>query len=229
MAPRMWWPLRSRRRMCRPPPTMVMRSTHSRSMANTGLGQPLPQGSRMDRDSTLRTGHHTLNAIYFSATPESVSIEQGDLVDVAFNAQINEFRGERTVQMNVLDIRPSCCAESSPELHDYARLRSGLSPSAAALLLPDRVTLGDVWRYLAAAGPSIRENPICLCRKIVRRSGRPLSVGKMLTCLDIFADVGLLQTQRLHKYIRIDLSQTNGKADLNQSQTMQLLLRAKGG
>ena len=176
----------------------------------------------------LRSGHFCLNAIYFSATPESVSIEPGDLVDVAFNAQINEFRGERTVQMNVLDIRPSCCAESSPELYEYGRIRTGLSPAAAAQLLPDRVTLGDVWRYLAAAGPSIRENPACLCRKIVRRSGRPLSVGKLLTCLDIFADVGLLTTQRLHKYIRIDLRHTSGKADLNQSQTMQLLLRAKG-
>jgi hypothetical protein len=112
---------------------------------------------------------------------------------------------------------------------EYSRIRSGLSPAAAAELLPDRVTLGDVWRYLAAAGPGIRENPICLCRKIVRRSGRPLSVGKLLTCLDIFADVGLLKTHRLHKYIRIDLLHTSGKADLNQSNTMQLLLRAKGG
>ena len=177
----------------------------------------------------LKNGHHTINAIYFSATPETASIEQGDLVDVAFNAQINDFRGERTVQMNVLDIRPSCCAESSPEMLEYGRIRTGLSPVAAANLLPDRVTLGDVWRYLAAAGPSIRENPICLCRKIVRRSGRPLSVGKLLTCLDIFADVGLLRTHRLHKYIRIDLLHTSGKADLNQSNTMQLLLRAKGG
>ena len=177
----------------------------------------------------LRSGHHTLGAIYFSATPETASIEQGDLVDVAFNAQINDFRGERTVQMNVLDIRPSCCAESSPEMLDYHRIRSGLTPAAAEKLLPDRVTLGDVWRYLAAAGPSIRENPVCLCRKIVRRSGRPLSVGKLLTCLDIFADVGLLKTHRLHKYIRIDLAPTRGKADLNQSNTMQLLLRAKGG
>ena len=177
----------------------------------------------------LRSGHHILGAIYFSATPESVSIEPGDLVDVAFNAQINEFRGERTVQMNVLDIRPSCSVESSPELLEYPRLRSGLTPAGAALLLPDRVTLGDVWRYLAASGPAIQENPICLCRKIVRRSGRPLSVGKLLTCLDIFADVGLLRTQRQHKYIRIDLCRRSDKADLNQSQTMQLLLRAKGG
>ena len=159
----------------------------------------------------LRTGHHILGAIYFSATPETASIEQGDLVDVAFNAQINEFRGERSVQMNVLDIRPSCSVESSPEMLEYPRLRTGLTPAAAEALLPDRVTLGDVWRYLAAAGPSIQENPICLCRKIVRRSGRPLSVGKLLTCLDIFADVGLLKTRRLHKYIRIDLVPARGK------------------
>ena len=53
-------------------------------------------------------------------------------------------------------------------------------------------------------------------------------MGKLLTCLDIFADVGLLSLQRQHKYIRIDLNQTSGKADLNQSKTMQLLLQAKG-
>ena len=176
----------------------------------------------------LRSGHYCLGAIYFSATPETASIEPGDLVDVAFNAQINEFRGERSVQMNVLDIRPSCSAEASPELFEHARIRSGISPASAEKLLPDRQTLADVWRYLAASGQHLQENPICLCRKIVRRSGRPLSVGKLLTCLDIFADVGLLQTQRLHKYIRIDLNHTNGKADLNKSQTMQLLLRAKG-
>ena len=176
----------------------------------------------------LRSGHHILGAIYFSATPQTASIEPGDLVDVAFNAQINEFRGERSVQMNVLDIRPSCSAEASPQMHGYGRIHSGISPASAAALLPDRITLGDVWRYLAAAGPTIQENPICLCRKIVRRSGRPLSVGKLLTCLDIFADVDLLQTQRQHKYIRIDLKHTSGKADLNQSKTMQLLLRAKG-
>ena len=178
----------------------------------------------------LKNGHHTINAIYFSATPETASIEHGDLVDVAFNAQINDFRGERTVQMNILDIRPACSADCPADTASYRALQENrITPEEAAELLPDRVTLGDVWRYLAAAGPGIRENPICLCRKIVRRSGRPLSVGKLLTCLDIFADVGLLKTHRLHKYIRIDLLHTSGKADLNQSNTMQLLLRAKGG
>ena len=87
--------------------------------------------------------------------------------------------------------------------------------------------LAMVWRYLAASPEGIRESPICLCRKIVRWSGKPMSLGQMMTCLDIFKDVGLLQSQRLHKYLSIRLTPGREKADLAQSQTMQTLLHAK--
>ena len=177
----------------------------------------------------LRCGRGFVNAIYFSATPETASIEPGDLVDVAFHPQVNEYRGERSVQLNVLDIRPACAAACSPDVGSYAALRRGdILPAEAAALLPDRTTLGTVWRYLAACpGDAIREDPMCLCRKIVRWSGAPLSLGKLMACLDIFRDVGLLNIQRLHKYISIRLTPGDKKADLSQSQTMQHLLRAK--
>ena len=176
----------------------------------------------------LKQGHHYINAIYFSANPESASIEPGDIVDVAFNPQVNEFRGERSVQMNVLDIRPSCSAVCSPDTAGYRQLRSGrIDAVLAAALCPDRQMLGMVWRYLAALGHPLQESPMCLCRKIVRWSGMPMSLGQLLTCLDIFRDVGLLQSQRHHKYITIELTPGPGKVDLNTSATMQLLLRAK--
>ncbi len=177
----------------------------------------------------LRRGHQILNAIYFSATPESVSIQPGDIVDIAFHPQVNEHRGERSVQMNVLDIRPSCTAECSPEAGCYRALQEDrLTPEIASGLLPDRTTLALVWRYLAGSGRNpIQESPICLCRKIVRWSNKPLSLGQLMTCLDIFRDVGLLETQRLHKYISIRLTPGENKADLSQSRTMQRLLHAK--
>ncbi len=176
----------------------------------------------------LKQGHHYLNAIYFSANPESASVEPGDLVDVAFHPQINEFRGERTVQMNVLDIRPSCAAECSPDTAGYSKLRQDrLDADTAARLLPDRQTLGLVWRYLAAAGGSIQESPLCLCRKIVRWTGTPMNLGQLLVCLDIFREVGLLQAQRHHKYITIRLTPGTEKADLSSSETMQKLVRMK--
>ena len=176
----------------------------------------------------LRSGYHTVNAIYFSATPESVSIQPGDLVDVAFNPQINEFRGERTVQMNILDIRPSCSVPCSVEMGGYSRIHSSsLTADEATQLLPERPTLGSIWRYLANQGHGIHEDPLCLCRKIVRWSNQPLSLGQLLTCLDIFRDVGLLSYTRQHKDILIELTPGAEKADLTKSQTMQILLRAK--
>ena len=54
-----------------------------------------------------------------------------------------------------------------------------------------------------------------------------LSLEQLLICLDIFRDVGLLQTQRLHKCMCIQLTPTGEKADLTTSTTMQRLLRAK--
>ena len=177
----------------------------------------------------LRSGRHSVNAIYFSANPESVSIQPGDVVDIAFTPQINEFRSERSVQMNVLDIRPSCSAECSPDASGYHALTRGqLTPQIAAALLPERAMLATVWRYLASSGaPVIQEEPICLCRKIVRWSGKPMNLGQMNTCLDIFRDVGLLEIQRLHKYAAIRLTPGSEKADLNESATMQRLLQAK--
>lgn len=175
----------------------------------------------------LCSGHTYLNAIYFSANPQTVSIQPGDLVDVAFTPQVNEFRGTRTVQMNVIDIRPSCNAECLPDAAPYRDMQRGnLTAGEAAALLPDRKMLALVWRYLDAANP-VQESPMCLCRKIVRWSGKPLNLGQMLTCLDIFRDVGLLTVQRQHKYVSIRLTPGEGKADLSRSQTMQRLLHAK--
>ena len=149
-------------------------------------------------------------------------------MDVAFNPQINEFRGERSVQMNVLDIRPYCCAEASGDVAAYHALRQNrLSAADAAALLPDRNTLAIVWRYLVGAPSPIRESPMCLCRKIVRWSSVPLNLGQMMTCLDIFADVGLLRYVRQHKYLCITTTAGNQKADLNNSATMQTLQRMK--
>ena len=203
-----------------PKPVLVMEDLQVERITQVGGG----------RHMRLRLSHgrYGINAIYFSATPESASIAQGDRVDVAFVPQVNEFRGERSVQMNVLDIRPACKAECPCTTAGYRALRTGqLNGKLAAQLLPDRTMLGLVWRYLDTAGASIQETPMCLCRKIVRWSGQPMSLEQLLTCLDIFRDVGLLELQRLHKYIAVRLTPGQDKADLSQSQTMQRLVALK--
>ena len=177
----------------------------------------------------LRAGRHFFSGIYFSSCPESASIAVGDQVDVAFHPQVNEFKGTRSVQMNLLDIRPSCKAECTWDMAAYRALRENrLDPQTAEFLLPDRELLGRIWRYLAKYCQSpVRESPLCLCRKIVRWSDQDLSLGKLLTCLDIFAEVELIELHRLTNQITLRILEAQVKRDLNQSATMQRLLAAK--
>ena len=177
----------------------------------------------------LRAGNYVFNGIYFSACPESTGIAVGDLVDVAFNPQVNEFRGIRSVQMNLIDIRPSCRAECSWDTSAYKALRENrIDREIAGQLLPDRELLACIWRYLAKFGQAeIQEEPLCLCRKIVRWSEKNLSLGQLLTCLDIFADVDLIEVRRLNNTINIRLRDTQVKRNLNESRTMQCLTAAK--
>ncbi len=177
----------------------------------------------------FRCGRYSFNGIWFSTTPEAASVEPGDVVDVAFQPQVNEFRGERSVQLNILDIRPHCNFPCDPDTSLYRRLRARtLTPAEAGRLLPSRQILAAVWRYLAGqASLTIQETPTCLCRKIVRWANIDMDTNLLLTCLDIFSDVGLIHLQRLHKYLQIQLNNVNSKADLQQSVTLQQLQQLK--
>ena len=202
-----------------PKPTLVME--------NLTVERITPVGGGRHMRLRLRNSRYGFNGIYFSATAESASIAEGDLVDVAFIPQVNEFRGERTAQMNVTDIRPACQVDADCCCNGYRALQENtLTPAMAAALLPDRATLGMVWRYLANTG-SLRETPACLLRKIVRWSGKPMGLGMLRICLDIFADVGLLELTRQHRHITVTLLPCAEKADLTTSKTMQKLLAVK--
>ena len=178
----------------------------------------------------LRQGGHIVNAICFSATAQSLSIGEGDLVDLACTLQINEFRGTRSVQVNLMDVRPNCPCPCDTDTSPYLRLQARcLTPEQAAGLLPSRQTLGDIWRYLASCGGTCVTDPVCLCRKVVRQTRRALSLSQLLACLDIFQEAGLLEKHRQHKCLSITLTAGTQKADLGQCDTMKLLQRLKEG
>ena len=67
------------------------------------------QGVGQNRHLKLRFSKGTvqLEGIFFSTTAQQCPCQPGGRVDVAFYLQINEFRGSRTVQLQVVDLRPS--------------------------------------------------------------------------------------------------------------------------
>ena len=72
-----------------PRPVLCMRGLHVTELAEVGGGKHL----RL----RLSKGTHTWGAIFFSTNAQRAAVAQGDVVDIAFTPQINEYRSVRSV------------------------------------------------------------------------------------------------------------------------------------
>ena len=181
----------------------------------------------------LSCGTQRLAAIYFSQTAARAGVDLGDVVDLAFTPQINEFKGMRSVQLNVVDIRPagSFRAQADREQDVYHRFIRGLrlTREEAAELLPVRTEFVAVWRYLMAncADRLLQEEFPCMARKIARAAGLPLSLSKTRICLDVFAEQGLIELQACRRCYSIRITTDGSKVDLDSSAIVKALRAAK--
>jgi len=82
-----------------PPPCLCILGAEVSAVYSIGDGKH----SRLRIDKAGKN----MDCIFFSMSSESLGVREGTMVDVAFEPQINEFRGRVSVQLHVLDIRPS--------------------------------------------------------------------------------------------------------------------------
>ena len=99
---------------------------------------------------TLTNGKSSVVAMYFSNSPDSLGIYAGDIVDVLFNIDINEWCGRRSVQLIVRDIRTS---RSQRNLYERQRarfdeIRGGAVFYAYEDVLPSREDFVSVYKYI---------------------------------------------------------------------------------
>ena len=210
-----------------PTPVLCLRDAVVTQLSEVGGGKHL----RL----SLNAGGRSLQAIFFSQTALQAGIGSGDSLDVAFTPQINDYRSQRTVQLNVVDLRLSGTLRSQTEQERslYLRFRGTrrLTSEEAARLLPVRSEFVAVWRYLVSnsRGDLLRENFTCLGRKIARSAGRPMSLCRTRVCLDVFAEQGLIEIRRGSRYDTIRITSDGSKVDLNESPIIRRLRREKEG
>ena len=171
-----------------------------------------------------------LAGIFFSVTARRAAIAVGDTVEAAFTPQINEYRGERTVQLNIIDIRPSLECRQAMEVHQavYARFRSHeLRGPEAAGLIPPREEFAAVWRYLSANAQEgvVEEEFYVMARKIARSVSMPCSFVRTRVCLDVLEERGLIRMTAGPRTLEIRLTPGREKVDLQRS---AILLRLRG-
>ena len=140
-------------------------------------------------------GGYNYAGIFFSCTPAELGVRIGQWVDVAFTPQINEFRGRRTVQLNLIDLR----RVEPTKLYDRFRAHEALRPDELRALAPDREDVIGVWNFLRSAAPAgteLRENTDRLCLQIAASSPRPQAPRRAIACLEILAELGLVSLRR---------------------------------
>jgi single-stranded-DNA-specific exonuclease len=84
-----------------PPPLLLARNCRVRSVRTVGGGKHLKLGL----DSGPAT--HVFDAIGFGLGEWQSAIQENDHVDIVFGAEINEWQGQRRLQLNVEDVRLS--------------------------------------------------------------------------------------------------------------------------
>ena len=176
----------------------------------------------------LSAGGRSLDAIFFSATAAEAGVEVGDRVDVAFTPQINEYRGWRSVQLQLCDLRPALTrAQAERALYEKFRRGEALTRQEAESLLPTREEFVVLWRYLkghANQAPLDATAPR-LARSIARSAGRRETVMRTLVCLEVFDERGLIRMERTTDHLHIALRPVEGKVDLDDSSILRALRR----
>jgi len=196
-----------------PKPVLLLRGSAVVSCCDVGGGRHLKM--KLRRDGVV------LDAIFFSANSAACGVAAGERLDVLFTPQINEFRGSRTVQLQLCDLRPAPTrAQLEQEL--FQRLRAGedLSRWEAGLLLPSRQDFARLWRFLEhnCVGGWMEAGP-ALLRQAARQPDGRCAYGRTLVCLHVMGDRGLIEIER----DQLHLLRPENKVDLEQAAMMRRL------
>lgn len=186
--------------------------------------------------SSVGGGRHTrlqlekngivLDAIFFSVSLHELNLQPGTRVDTAFYPQINDFRGNRSVQLLITDLRRTL-TPIQRDLLLYQRYQAGepLARQELARLVPERQNFVAVWRYLARPGgpATVKETPATLAKRISASAGQLQPCARTMVCLEVFHERGLIDLQVSSRQIQIDLHRDHEKVDLDASVILRRL------
>ena len=211
-----------------------------------GAGNPRPVfallGATVDSVQSVGQGKHLklrlskgpsrFDAIFFSMPEAEAHLEPGCRVDAAFYLQANTFRGNTTLQLQLVDLRPSLTpsrheAESLALLH---RLTEGghLTAQETARLMISRDQCAAFWRVLEwhLKQGKLETELLPYLRTLAAQAGGCDSFLRAGLALTVFQERGLISLTLQDERLTLCLNPVQGKVDLNAS---PYLLRLRGG
>jgi single-stranded-DNA-specific exonuclease len=171
----------------------------------------------------LTKGSAQFDGIFFSATADSCGCAVGSRVDAAFYLQVNEFRGIRSIQLQLVDLRPSLAAsgreDEALQLLHHCLTGEPVQPKEAQRLMPSREQFVRSWRLLQHIVPieGLTADYLPLLRTLSAALGGVDPFLRAAFCLEIFAERGLLSCRRAGDQVHLLLTDGGRKVDLESS------------
>ncbi len=207
---------------------------HLSQLEPYGAGNPRPAfallGATVDSIQSVGQGRHMklrlskgtcrFDAIFFSVTESECGFQPGARVDAAFYLQANTFRGNTTLQLQLIDIRPSL----TPSRHEAADLElvervvagGPVTAQETVRLNASREQFGTFWVPLERRlrQGKVEEELLPFLRRLASRSGGCESFLRAALSLRVFDERGLLSMSLEDGRMTLCLNPIQGKVDL---------------
>lgn len=188
-----------------PKPLMCMTGLRLTSLESVGGGRHVRLRASL--------GKSHFECIYFSHSIDELDITAGDLIDLAFNPQINDFYGNCSVQLVVSAVRK----------HDPADLCAAILNdtnsviAASARYCPERADFVRLWRSMGSeyrVGSEINE--------VLNQCLDNMEPERFCLCLMVLRETGLLRSSD-GRIFSARPAQIQGKADLEGTELIRAL------
>ncbi len=155
----------------------------------------------------------TLEALAFGVQTNLLPYREGDRIDIAFNARINEWKGTRTVQAAVRELRRTPEILPYEETQEFFEKLYAGSPSEAVVRLagrqgkrerhlPERDDFGPAYKFMLSRFSY--ESVFCdiplLSDIIMAGCNLPMSAFRLNRIMYVFAETGLLELRRISPF-----------------------------
>ncbi len=207
-----------------------------------GIGNPSPRfilrGAQVKRISYIGGGKHsklqlskdgmTATAMYFGVGEGELACDEGDIVDILFNIDINDYRNVRSVQMIAQDIR--VCDGYSSRLDGakirYKEIKDGARYTEGEAVLPTRDDFARVYTALRKefrGGVSVLD-----CRAMLKIINTPLDEPinyiKLKFILRILNELKICEVEELDEDIyRFNIYFNASKTSIEKSSILKKL------
>lgn len=173
-----------------------------------GTSNPTPafvlEGASVTRITPIGAGKHTklslecdgmpFTALAFGRSPFELDLYEGDTVDILFNLDINEYRGTKSTQLLIKDLKKRRGYDDvlPGNLKRYLEIKNGADVSVKENAVPAREDFVKVYKTLAAEA-SLGHDMISLRSLLSVLSGDDINYLKLRFIIDIFGEMDLVE------------------------------------